>query len=603
MDRDFTVGMACFNDFDGVYFTVEALKVFHADRVAQIIVVDDSPEGPVQERTMKWCRRLSNVLYVRSHVHGTSAPRNRVFAEATSEKVVCIDSHVLIHPGSFSALDDFWAVTAGHGIRLAHGVLMEDDNRVPLSSFRDEWGDDLMHGKWHTDTAQFPLTNLRVPGTAAYASDDLGRPVAAKPWIDVWSQGLGGFACLRDEWPGFHPGFSQFGGEEGYIDDKFRRMGGMAVSVSGFRWTHRFHDQDVKTPASSYSRSTVAKFRNYVLGRRDNLLQTADVTAAYAGKGHPAERWASDVETEVNAKPSKTQGSVTVSAPAPAKKCGGCGAGGSKEVAEKWAEVMSRNAELRAMIESVKSIAAGKHVWVGPEAYAGVLESSACVAAVAAGAASVTLCVPKQDDTTKNWVQSVTSMLSDKVSVSSRDMWPGQAIVLSPVGLPGAVKEYTHEISKVGSSWVVSTRAAEPKRIPLPVTNAAAVAAQYPDHAVVKSATGKPELAPVWELDPSVKVLPGRGRMALNYLKFLTSDKEQATPEVAKERMDKCWTCPNRKPVLYPDRNWYQRCTDTEEAKGCGCFLDWSPPNPNNNTQPEPGKVAYADQACPRGFW
>jgi len=603
MAADFTVGMACFRDFDGVYFTVEALKIYHADRVGQIVVVDDSPDGPDQIRLMNWCRGLSKVKYVRSHVHGTSAPRNRVFAEADLSKVVCVDSHVLIHPGSFEALDEFWSATDGRGIRLAHGVLMQDDNRVPLSAFRDEWGSDLMHGKWHTDHDQFPLVIDRHTGTKSFASDDTGRPISVAKWRGVWSQGLGGFACVRDEWPGFHPGFSEFGGEEGYIDDKFRRMGGLAVSVSGFRWTHRFHDRDVKTSASSYTRSVAAKFRNYVLGRRDNALPTDDVVAVYSKPGHPAKSWESGVDREIAGKPPSDNRPVTVTEPK--KKCGSCGSGGSREVAEKWSDAMSQNAEMAGLINAVKSVAAGKHVWIGPAAYAGQLGSAACVAAVAVDALSVTVSAPNQDDVTKNWLATAVKMLPDKVAVTGRDVWPGQAVVVSPVGLPDAVKQYTHEISKSGNSWVVSQRSTEPKRIPLPLSDAsaAAVAASYPDHAVTTDPLGKRELVPVWELDPTVKVLPGRMRMAANYLKFLTSDREHADPEVSKERMDKCWLCPNRKPVLYPDQNWYQRCVDTPEAKGCGCFLDWSPPNPSNDTQAQPGKVAYRDQACPRGFW
>ena len=59
----------------------------------------------------------------------------------------------------------------------------------------------------------------------------------AKPFeIDL--QGLGVFACRKAAWPGFNPTLRGFGGEEGYIHEKFRRAGGRnavpALSCAGF---------------------------------------------------------------------------------------------------------------------------------------------------------------------------------------------------------------------------------------------------------------------------------------------------------------------------------------------------------------------------------
>ena len=46
------------------------------------------------------------------------------------------------------------------------------------------------------------------------------------PGFDIPMHGLGLFACRRAAWPGFHPKFRGFGGEEGYIHEKFRQCGG-----------------------------------------------------------------------------------------------------------------------------------------------------------------------------------------------------------------------------------------------------------------------------------------------------------------------------------------------------------------------------------------
>src|SRR5436305_1926863 len=47
MEPAITVGMAVFDDFNGVYFSIQALRLYHAEamRRAEIVVVDNNPEG------------------------------------------------------------------------------------------------------------------------------------------------------------------------------------------------------------------------------------------------------------------------------------------------------------------------------------------------------------------------------------------------------------------------------------------------------------------------------------------------------------------------------------------------------------------------------
>lgn len=60
-------------------------------------------------------------------------------------------------------------------------------------------------------------------------------------------QGLGIFACRRDVWPGFNPRLRGFGGEEGYIHEKFRRAGGPAAR--GMSRTVKNRGPDYARPA------------------------------------------------------------------------------------------------------------------------------------------------------------------------------------------------------------------------------------------------------------------------------------------------------------------------------------------------------------------
>ena len=95
-----TIGMACYDDFDGVYFSVQSLQLYHAEVMSdvEIIVVDNNPQSAAGQRVEKFITSwVSNGRYLAAaDAVGTAAPRELVFREASGEYVVCIDSHVMI---------------------------------------------------------------------------------------------------------------------------------------------------------------------------------------------------------------------------------------------------------------------------------------------------------------------------------------------------------------------------------------------------------------------------------------------------------------------------------------------------------------------------
>ena len=98
-----------------------------------------------------------------------------------------------------------------------------------------------MWGQWETDER---------------ALDPTGEP------FEIPMQGLGAFACRKDAWLRFSDEFREFGGEEGYIHEKFRQAGHRAICLPGLRWVHRF-----ATPESvTFPRSLEARLWNYVVG-------------------------------------------------------------------------------------------------------------------------------------------------------------------------------------------------------------------------------------------------------------------------------------------------------------------------------------------------
>jgi len=94
-----------------------------------------------------------------------------------------------------------------------------------------------------------------------------------QPPFEIPMQGLGLFACRREAWPGFNPAFRGFGGEEGYIHEKFRRRGGRALCLPFLRWMHRFN-RPLGTP---YANQWEDRVRNYLIGFRELGWDTAPV--------------------------------------------------------------------------------------------------------------------------------------------------------------------------------------------------------------------------------------------------------------------------------------------------------------------------------------
>jgi hypothetical protein len=91
-------------------------------------------------------------------------------------------------------------------------------------------------------------------------------------------QGLGVFSCRKDAWPGFHPQFRGFGGEEGYIHEKFRQAGHLCLCLPWLRWMHRFG----RPNGVRYPLTVEDKLRNYVLGHAELGLDLGPVLEHFA---------------------------------------------------------------------------------------------------------------------------------------------------------------------------------------------------------------------------------------------------------------------------------------------------------------------------------
>lgn len=245
MKPKLTIGMATFDDFHGVYFSIQALKLYHDLSQCELIVVDNNPGSKHGEETSRFVRHhgekgILGARYIpMPETLGTTQTRERVFQEAQGEAVLCMDCHVLLVPGALNRLLRYYSGNP-QTRDLISGPLVYDDLKNFSSHFADEWRDE-MWGTWQSDERAINPDNkaFEIPG-----------------------QGLGLFTCRKEAWLGFNPHFRGFGGEEMYIHTKFRQAGARAMCLPALRWVHRFGRPD----GPRYPLTTFNKVRNYILG-------------------------------------------------------------------------------------------------------------------------------------------------------------------------------------------------------------------------------------------------------------------------------------------------------------------------------------------------
>lgn len=230
MIPDISIGMATYDDFDGVYFTIQSLRLQYPNLNIEYIVVDNNPTGPHGETVKNFITNWVKGKYIPYTDKASTSTRNEVFKHATAKHTICMDCHVLVEPNGVTNLLEYFNTDPENGKNLVHGPLWYDDLTANSLSthFHPEWRA-AMYGYWKND------------------KEALAKGVP----FEIPMQGLGLFACQTDQWKGFCEHFKGFGGEEGYIHEKFRLHGGKVICLPNLKWVHRFQRPNgIKYPLS-----------------------------------------------------------------------------------------------------------------------------------------------------------------------------------------------------------------------------------------------------------------------------------------------------------------------------------------------------------------
>jgi glycosyltransferase involved in cell wall biosynthesis len=251
MKKLLTIGMATYDDFDGVFFSIQALRMYQLcgieDQI-EFIVIDNNPTGKhgqaVKEFVEKWVKGRYIAV---SDKTGTSV-RNEIFNNANGKYTLCMDSHVLFEPNAIKKLLEYYNDNPDTN-NLIQGPIWYDDLKNISTQFDPVWRGN-MFGIWGNNLSAY----------------ERGEP------FEIEMMGLGMFSCKTSNWQGFNKNFKGFGGEEGYIHEKFRKSGGKCICIPGMKWNHRF-----KRPAGiPYPNKIEDRVHNYFVGWLELLGGDAD---------------------------------------------------------------------------------------------------------------------------------------------------------------------------------------------------------------------------------------------------------------------------------------------------------------------------------------
>jgi len=228
-----TIGLPSFNNFTEIFFTIQALRMYHDLTDCEILVVDN-----YGDETLENFVKNNGMGVVRYEKYldkkGPSGTKNKVFELAKGEMVLCMDSHVFLVPGALNEIpvtDD-----------LIQGPLMYNDMKNCCCEWKPVWRGE-MWGIW---------------------GDYMPRENLPKRPFEIWGIGMGVFLTSKKGWLGFNTKFSGFGAEEGYIHEKYRKAGRKTWCYPSLIWMH-FFDRKVVP----YRLDVMDRIVNYIIGFKE----------------------------------------------------------------------------------------------------------------------------------------------------------------------------------------------------------------------------------------------------------------------------------------------------------------------------------------------
>ena len=321
-----TIGMPHYDDYRGVYMTVQSLKLYHDLTDVEILVVDNSPD----KKSAIGCKALLDhfkgdfkTRYIpMPECRGPAHAKNEVMKQAAGEVVMVMDCHVMLGKDAVKRLKEYPIDNSFYT-----GPLLMDDCRTTCTHFDMMWRGG-MWGIWaqawqHPDGTMFSvyhnqdnfleffdLTISRkklslnlpiIPAKGNWQNSLLlagCKPIGNNPEdppFKIPAQGCGLFVVRKDSWLGFNDDFYGFGGEEGYIHAKYASVFRPTICLPFLRWNHFFRKGD----AVPYTVNMQDRIRNYAVGFNEVGLSLDPLKREFVPKHMSEEEWVELVKDPV----------------------------------------------------------------------------------------------------------------------------------------------------------------------------------------------------------------------------------------------------------------------------------------------------------------
>ena len=135
-----TIGMSVFEDFHGVYFSIQALRLAYQDILddLEFLIIDNSPETPHGKAVKNFIAQLPNGKYIPQTEWVSTASRDLIFQNSRTPYTMSMDSHVLFEDGAIKKLIDYYESNPETN-NLLQGPLLYDNLKDISTHFDPVW--------------------------------------------------------------------------------------------------------------------------------------------------------------------------------------------------------------------------------------------------------------------------------------------------------------------------------------------------------------------------------------------------------------------------------------------------------------------------------
>lgn len=217
-NKKLTIGMATYDDYDGVYFTIQALRLYHNiinEMETEFVVLDNNPNGRHGKDVEKFINQI-NERYIPYDEKPSSFNKYKIVDYARGEYVIIMDCHVLLMPNAINEIMNYFNKNPDTK-NLIQGPMFNQN----LKTYNTHWEPKYrghMYGIWANNKELY----------------DKGDP------FEIPLQGMALLGFKKENFPKISDYFFGFGGEEWIIHDYFRKNGGKILCHPKFSWVHRF---------------------------------------------------------------------------------------------------------------------------------------------------------------------------------------------------------------------------------------------------------------------------------------------------------------------------------------------------------------------------